>query len=140
MFKNNGKLSDSVVKQFETNINIRLPEIYRNFLMTTNGGIANNIALHSDAIGNFLLNCMFGVGLEDAFDLSFWRSELKDDIPNWGLLIGSDVGGGFFMLDMRDGESKVYYYDHSYVFNSSSNDENTYLIFKSFSELLLKIR
>lgn len=34
---------------------------------------------------------------------------------------------------------EIYYWDDSYNFDASSDDENTYLIFNSFKELLDKI-
>ena len=52
------------------------------------------------------------------------------------VLIGFDVHQGFLFLiaDGRD-DTGVYYWDDSYVFEESDDDQNVYLLVKNLSEL-----
>ena len=60
----------------------------------------------------------------------------KDEMLDGAVLIGFDVHQGFLFLiaDGRD-DTGVYYWDDSYVFEESDDDQNVYLLVKDFSEL-----
>lgn len=139
MFTPNGKASEESVATFEREIQFNLPADYRAFLRDTNGGGLQHALIKPRRPGELLIDCLFGFGDKDEFDLRFWLSEFKGELPEKSLIIGSDAGGGFLLLCTEEGSAGVYYYDHSYLFPTSSDDENTYFINSSFSELLSEL-
>jgi hypothetical protein len=55
------------------------------------------------------------------------------------ILIGSDEGEGLIML-VCDGENDgIWYYDHSYFFEQSTDDTNTYFICNTFSDFIKQL-
>lgn len=132
----NGSLSESEISKFEAKLGFGLPSEYRNFLIKTNGGQCADATVSTSKPGNFLVDYIFGLGLNRQLDLSFWQDEFNGDIPEKSIIIGSDAGGGFLLLLLADGRDLVYYYDHAHSFASSSEQENTYLICDKFSDFL----
>ena len=51
------------------------------------------------------------------------------------VLIGFDIHQGFLFLIAGGDDARVYYWDDSYVFEESDDDQNVYLLVKDFSEL-----
>jgi len=139
MFTPNGAINEMNVEDFEKVIGFSLPTDYRDFLVEKNGGVFADALIKPEVPGELLIDCLFGLGLPDQLSLEFWHDEFKSEIPENSLIIGSDAGGGFLLLCTEVGSSPVYYYDHSYLFSSSCDDQNTYLISKSFSELLMQL-
>lgn len=139
MFTSNGKSSKENVVAFECEIKFRLPEDYKRFLIDTNGGVLQHALISPTKPGQLLIDCLFGLCEKSQLDLRFWLNEFRGDLPEKSLIIGSDAGGGFLLLCIEEDFAGVYYYDHSYLFSPSTDDENTYLIYSSFSELLFEL-
>ena len=139
MFSPNGKLSEKYIADFEREHQISLPDDYREFLQRTNGGTLQDAVLKPERPGDLLIDCLFGINDKDELSLNFWNNEFEGEIPENSVIVGSDAGGGFLLICMEEGLEGVYYYDHSYLFPTSSDSENTYLISQSFSELLTKL-
>lgn len=144
-FQSRGELDETTLTRLETLAGFRLPADYRSFLKRTGGGsfVGGYPEIVVDTIGNVLCHTFFGMGLPRALNLEFWHNEMKGEIPCKSLLIGKDPGGGFLLLccdPELSGLSGVYYYDHSYSFPSSSDEENTYFISESFGELAKLLR
>ena len=140
MFVSNGKISEASIDSFEKEIQLSLPDDYKKFLIDTNGGALQNGLIKPQRPGELLIDYLFGLSEKDEFDLRFWHSEFRGEIPEKSVIIGSDAGGGFLLLCTEEDLAGVYYYDHSYLFPSSGDDENTYFIYSSFSELLSDLR
>jgi hypothetical protein len=139
-----GKGNSKIAEELEKKLNITLPIDYKNFLDSQNG--AKIIDGHFFVKGldqEIAMNLLYGNDLEKrAFNLEFWHQEFGDDIPDGGLLIGTDPGGGFILLINDGKENGIYYYDHSYFFKESSDEHNTYFIaetFTMFMEMLKSI-
>lgn len=139
MFHPNGKNSDENVATFEREIKFTLPSDYRVFLRDTNGGVLQGALIRTIKPGDLLIDCMFGLDHKREFNLRFWLNEFGSELPEKSLIIGSDAGGGFLLMCTAEGTEGIYYYDHSYLFSNSSDSENTYLIYSSFSELFLDL-
>lgn len=133
MFTPNGPIDDSKIINFENTFRFNLPKDYRNFLRQTNGGTFDGAPLKTGKLGDLLVDCLFGLNLQDQLSLQFWNLELRSEIPEKSAIIGSDAGGGFLLLYPQDEQSNVYYYDHAYSFPTSSDEENTYLLAERFS-------
>jgi hypothetical protein len=87
--------------------------------------------------GKNSVGIFFGIGIKKGFaDIIEINEEYDDDIPKKSLLIGTDVGSGFILL-VADGENDgIWYYDHTYFFDKSNDELNTYVICETFSDFL----
>jgi len=122
---------------FEESIGFSLPHIYRQFLIEKNGGTCRSETLKTSVGVDVLANVLFSLNhSKSALDLETWYEECLEDLPERSLVIGADSGSGLFVLCEINDKWKVYYYDYSYTFPSSDDNENTYEIDKSLSELL----
>ncbi len=82
------------------------------------------------------VDVLFGYGVTQNSDILYWNEKYRDEMLDGAVLIGFDVYQGFLFLiaDGRD-DTGVYYWDDSYVFEESDDDQNVYLLVKDFSEL-----
>jgi SMI1-KNR4 cell-wall len=127
-----------IVDELEKKLNIELPKDYEDFLSKHNGAkILDGYFFVKGLNQEILMDVFFGVGLDErSLNLEFWHNELKDEIPKNSLLIGRDPGGSFILLINDGKDDGVYFYDDSYFFDQSSDENNTYFISKNFSLFL----
>ncbi|MEC0207378.1 SMI1/KNR4 family protein [Paenibacillus ehimensis] len=130
-----GKATDEMISNFEKHIGFSLPEDYKQFLRDYNGGtsvVRYSTFFVEELNENMPLDVMYGLGVEKPFDLVKWYDEYKDDLFSNSIVIGDDPGSGKIVL-ITDPEFKgVYYWDHVFHFEQSSEDENTFEISESF--------
>ncbi len=106
----------------------------------TGGGIVkqdgNNRIMVTSIGQTIAVDVFFGYGVTQNSDILYWNEKYKDEMLDGAVLIGFDVHQGFLFLiaDGRD-DTGVYYWDDSYVFEESDDDQNVYLLVKDFSEL-----
>jgi len=124
------------VSEFETRIGFKLPNIYREFLMTKNGGSCKKKTILLDNGIEVLCDQLYGLNKIDELDLDFWYQEFGGELPSNCVIIGSDPGGGIYLLIKAGSKWQVMYYDHQYSFESSSGEENTYKAEISLENLL----
>ena len=128
---------DKNIKSFEERIGFSLPLIYRQFLLEKNGGTCRSKVLKTSAGVDVLANVLFSLDHpKNSLNLQSWYEECEEDLPERSLAIGADSGSGLLILCEIDGIWKVYFYDYSYTFLNSDDNENTYEIDYSLSELL----
>jgi hypothetical protein len=128
-----GKLEDDTLMSFEEELSFQLPEDYEHFLRQNNGGNFMGARYRvSDLDADEPLNVLFGINVERAQDLRFWRKEMAGEIPENSLIIGDGTCGGFILLY----ENCVHFYDHQHYYAQSSKDKNTYRISDSFGEFI----
>ena len=138
-----GPLSEDAICKLESALGVTLPGGYRSFLKETGGGIVkqdgeNRITIPS--IGQTIaVDVLFGYGVTQNSDILYWNEKYRDEMLDGAVLIGFDVYQGFLFLiaDGRD-DTGVYYWDDSYVFEESDDDQNVYLLMKDFSELAVR--
>ena len=126
------------VAKFEKDFRVKLPEDYRNFLIEYNGGSVSDAYLYVEELDeHILMGKFFGIGVKEGFaDIIEINEEYDEDIPKKSLLIGIDAGSGFILL-INDGESDgIWYYDHTYFFDKSSDELNTYFICATFTDFI----
>ena len=87
------------------------------------------------------IDVLYGIKTKSSTsDINTWMNKLGDDLMEGSIIIGDDLLQGMIVM-ITEGDFKgIYYWDDSYNFDSSSDDENTYLIFNDFKELLDKIQ
>jgi hypothetical protein len=64
------------------------------------------------------------------------HEEFEEDLLPESLIIGDDPGSGLIVLITDDENYGVYYWDHSFYFSQSTEEENTYKISDSFSQFI----
>lgn len=127
----------SSVQKFENQLGFELPRDYKEFLMENDGTKFKECSFYIKHIDqSILLDLLYGVTSEAPFNIYETNKEFADDIPPKSLIIGDDPGGAMILL-ICDGENDgVYFYDHQYFFEQSSDIGNTYWIADTFSDFM----
>ena len=131
-----GSIQD--IQKLEESFKIKLPEDYKDFLLSYDGAdIVDGVFYVKDLKQKILMGGFYPVKSElDSVDLIYQNKEYGEDIPDNSFLIGSDSGSGWIIL-IFDGENDgVWYYDHSYFFEQSKDELNTYFICETFTDFL----
>lgn len=133
-----GKASQDMIDNFEQHIKFSLPEDYKNFLREYNGGtpkVKYSTFFVETLNQNIPLDVLHGLGI-NKLDLQKRNDEYADDLLPNTIIIGDDPGSGMIVL-MKDTEMRgVYYWDHSFYFKQSSEEENIYKIADSFQAFI----
>ena len=134
-----GPLSEEIICKLESALGVTLPGSYRSFLKETGGGIVKQDGKNRITIPSIrqtiAVDVLFGYGVAQNSDILYWNEKYKDEMPEGAVLIGFDVHQGFLFLIAGGDDTGVYYWDDSYVFEESDDDQNVYLLVKDFSEL-----
>ena len=134
-----GPLSEDAICKLESALGVTLPGNYREFLKETGGGIVkqdgNNRIMVPSLGQTIAVDVIFGYGVAQNSDILYWNKKYKDEMLDDAVLIGFDVHQGFLFLIADGVDASVYYWDDSYVFEESDDDQNVYLLVKDFSEL-----
>jgi hypothetical protein len=134
--------NQEAVRAFQSSIRFALPADYRRFLEQYNGGKFKGAlfrvpVLQTDEALDVLFGLNFGIDHpKRSLDLSFWQIEMAGEVPEQSIIIGSDPGGNFLVLD----DEGVYYYDHVHYYPQSSVERNAYKVASSFTEFLNLLR
>lgn len=132
-------VNEQDINNLEKKIGILLPEDYKNFLLTYNGGIfnqeENSQILIKELKEIIYLDVMYGIDTgERCADIDFWMEEFNADLLPEALVIGDDLRLGLIVLICNGENSGVYYWDDSYNFEASNDENNMYFLANSFSE------
>src|SRR5690625_3092329 len=126
-----GKASEELIEELEELIGFLLPDEYKEFLREYNGGTSKvrySKFFVKELKQEITLDVLYGIEVKRVFDLSVCFEEFEEDLLPNSLIIGDDPGSGLIVL-MTDAENEgVYYWDHSFYFPQSSEEENTYKI------------
>src|SRR6266568_876623 len=110
-------VSAQEVEALERRLGIQLPEDYRRFLCTTNGGIPEPNSFTIPERGDALLGILYGLGVERvAADLEFEQQEatLWDPLPPGFISIGHDPGGNsILMATLGDNAGRIFFWDRN---------------------------
>jgi SMI1-KNR4 cell-wall len=132
-----GSLSQQQIQSLEEKIGFALPQDYKNFLIQTNGGRLEDSTFYVGELEqDILMNVFYGYEVEKdkVLNIVFWLDKYNDEIPEQSLLIGNEPGGAFILYIPYGDDCGVYFYDDSYVFPQSSDEQNTYYIAETFQE------
>jgi hypothetical protein len=138
------QVDEATISNFEKEIGFPLPEDYRSFLKKTNGGKVNKqVFFVEDLEQDILLDALFGINTSRsrALELRHWINEFKEDLQEKTLIIGTDPGGRFITYITAGEDKGVYYWDHNYFFEESSDEEgNTYFVSESFNDFVNSLK
>ena len=135
------QLNEEQIQTIETQLRIKLPEDYRKFLKEVGGGVVEKDAsnrIRRDGLGgDIVLDVLYGNDMEhEKASITFWMKRFEGELLEKAVLIGDDLLQGFLVM-ICDGEDKgIYYWDDSYRFASSCDENNMYWISDSFDGLL----
>jgi hypothetical protein len=110
-----GSLSIKELQVFEQHIGISLPDDYRDYLLTHNGGKPENDTFHiSEGEGESCLHHVYGLhdgpnyfNLRNAYEVYYGR------IPSDLFPIADDVSGNKICIGLRsEKRGKIYFWDH----------------------------
>lgn len=129
------ELSLKDLEMFEREHNLNIPDLYRDFLLTYNGGYADpNVFYISSEEGESVLNVFYGIGnmynnLEKKFDFF-------DEIVEIGFIpIASDSGGNQICLGVNERfYEKIYFWDHEQ--EADEDMGNMYFLAENINEFL----
>ena len=140
MIKEFGKAIKTSIDNFQNHIGFKLPDDYITFLMEHNGGIFIETRLLVPLLGEVLLHILYGIVIDSDFDLKSWNDEYKDDLLPNSIIIGHDYSGAGFIVLIAGSENEgIYYWDHTFTFEQSNEEHNTYFIADSFQEFIDKL-
>ncbi len=140
-----GGVTKKQIAMIEQEYSITLPLAYKKFLMSVGGGCVElddkNSILIPDLQEKVAVEVLYGYGIQEKnADLSTYMDMLADDLWDNTVIIGDSIEHGLFVLIGEDGENDdagaVYYWDDSYVFDQSDDENNTYWVADSFTEFL----
>lgn len=69
-------------------------------------------------------------------DIQTWMSKFEEDLIDKAIIIGDDIMQGFIVMICEGEFEGIYYWDDSYQFEESTDEENTFWIADDFSSLI----
>ncbi|MCY9340991.1 SMI1/KNR4 family protein, partial [Bacillus haynesii] len=131
------QLSLEKIEQFESKNNVKLSDLYKEFLLKWNGGKARpNIFKISDAQGSSVLNVFYGIrdmydNLEDFLDI------MEDRLPEGFIPIAEDPAGNVICLGTNEPfYEKIYFWDHEEESENLDDMSNMYFLADNINEFL----
>jgi hypothetical protein len=138
-FSENGRpLHNADMDSVESQLNVRLPEVYRTFLLEFNGGRPSldivDIGLAPRSPTD--VQVFFGIGRNiESSDLLWNARQFSGRLPNRDLLpIACDSNGNLFCLEVKEERAgRIFYCD------VTPREPKQYLVSNSFDEFLDKL-
>jgi cell wall assembly regulator SMI1 len=142
------KTQSEAIDQTEKILGSKLPEDYRKFLETYNGGFISPDKLEINSKqGKTTVDILYGLmdssSNYDHLDLVKNYNNKKHQIPAGIVAIGNDPGGNYFCIALTDDKyGQVYFYDHEESNKDSQGNltwDNLYLVANTFTSFLDKL-
>ncbi|MBL8706536.1 MAG: SMI1/KNR4 family protein [Rhodospirillales bacterium] len=135
-------LSAEDIEELERSLDVTLPEAYRSFLLSTNGGrpwpdIVDVPGLPGSPTD---VQVLLGIDRDIASENILWRAEfIARDYPAQRLVpVGSDSGGNCFCLQVRDGIASNVVFGDLYGWNA--HIPSLYAVAPDFATFLSQLR
>jgi hypothetical protein len=133
-----GKIDLQDISQFESHNNINLPEDYKYFLITHNGGKPNpNIepTVKSD------VQWIYGMVSKPYYASLFQHLDMfQNRLPSWYIPIANDSGGNLYIMSLyEENRGVVAFWDHENEAEEGQADQyfdNVSLVASSFTDFL----
>jgi hypothetical protein len=139
-----GNSKNKDILDLQNNYSIKLPNKYIEFLTECNGGIIEkneNNRVFIEALATYInIDVLFGLNTGNReSDIRTWTDKFIDDLFDKSIIIGDDLLHGFIVMICEGEYSGIYYWDDSYQFDESTDEENTYWIAENFSDFIKQI-
>ena len=82
---------------------------------------------------------MFGNIDIDSARIDFWTKKYQDEMFEKSIIIGVSLEHGFFVLVCEGEDKGVYYWDDTYHFEISNDENNVYWLADSFTDFMNQI-
>lgn len=140
MKKNNGEISDNVLKAIEEMWEFSLPKDYRNFILHYNGGTPQNKMFKFKKLeGGSCLTLFFGLIKDFNNNILLKQKYSGERVPENCMPISRDVYGNLILLSVKGSDrGKIYFWDHEREADEGEipNYSNLTLIADSFEEFI----
>lgn len=137
IFGSHDNLSLGQIEKFEIENNVKLTELYKEFLLKRNGGkVIPNLFMISDEQGPSVLNVFYGIG--DMYDnLADFIDIMDERLPLGFIPIGDDPSGNVICLGTKDPYyDKIYFWDHEQELEYPDDMTNMYFLANDIYEFL----
>jgi hypothetical protein len=129
--------SEDDIRAIELKLNCRLPEDYRRFLTTANGGKPQERFFEitaGDRPSKETIRAFFAIGgTPKQYDIMYQISQFSGRYPEMLLAIGCDSFGNLLLLDLgAKNNGAVYFWDHERESMNEPTWENISLVATSF--------
>lgn len=141
-----GEITADQLSNFEKGLGGAIPDQYRNFLLTHNGGKPNpnfydfyeGTFKNSSAVKMF-----FGISASEneKFDVSLVLSRMEAFLPENILPIGIDIGRNLICVAVSgDDKGYIYHWDADWaIVDGNADYSNLHMLARSFDEFLSKL-
>lgn len=129
------------IDNIERQLKVSLPEEYKSFLRTVGGGVVekdkHNQIILTEINEKIVLDVLYGDDKRyENGNIMFWMSKFDGELLEDAIIIGDDSLHGFIVM-ICDGENQgVYYWDDSYHFEYSDDENNMYWIADTFGDFM----
>jgi hypothetical protein len=131
----NNSISENELIKTESELQIRFPDSYRDFLLKHNGGLSEEGVFDIQNRGQSSI-IFYGINTgEDYSDLVINFIAYRKRLPDDTVPIGFDPGGNLICLVKINGDWKVFFWDHE-VENDPPEISKMFFIKNSFSEFI----
>src|SRR5699024_5323602 len=126
-----GKASYEDIINLQDTYSVTFPKDYVEFLQQYNGGVIaktekNNIFVE-DFSAFITLDVLYGIETGSrTSDIQTWMSKFEEDLIDKAIIIGDDIMQGFIVMICEGEFEGIYYWDDSYQFEESTDEENTF--------------
>ena len=137
-----GGVPSSKVAEFEKEFDLRLPQDYRDFLLSVGGSVAdredetNGIPVE-EMRDEVELAILYGIdNSQNDCTAEYWMREYNDEIWPKSVLFGESMASGFFVLVCEGEDTGVWFWDDCWEYEATNEKKNTYFVAKSFTEFI----
>ena len=133
-------VSRGEIEAFEKRQGISLPDAYKTFLLTTNGGepTPDRLIISGWRGKSTCVSRFFGLSEGGHYDLEKSLSGVEDYVPTGFVPIAEDSGGNLLCLGIKDTHAgKVFFWDHEQP--QGDDPRNLREVANSIDELLDKL-
>lgn len=135
-----GTADSERLKQAEQQMGVELPDDYREFLLQTNGGSNEDYSMSffvKELNDEMVVDVLYGIGLDNKnADVVFYTDMFASDMLPGSVLIGDSIQNGFIVMVCGRENKGIYYWDHSYTYEASDDENNMYRIADTFGDFL----
>lgn len=135
-----GAIPTSEIEMLESRYDIKLPKDYFNFLSSLGGGgveKTDNQVYVKGLSDNISVDVLFGINTQyKNANITMWTDKYLQEMPENTLIIGDTLEHGFIVILCSGEDSGVYYWDDTYHYARSNDDNNTFFIADTFTDFV----
>jgi hypothetical protein len=130
-------INSNIIGCLESYFDFKFPQIYKEFLLLTNGGSPKKSILSKDE--EYEVRNFFGIIPDYSYGLLERKKMYENRIPNNMFPIANNSGGDLFLMSVKGPDyGKIYFWDHNWEAEEGQepNYSNLTLVADSFDEFI----